>query len=99
MQNIVREDFVSLLKRGKVAFKFQKKDGTKRDAIGTLHSDFLPPLPNDPLLRAEAEAKAEQAARSAPLTVRYWDLDVKGFRAVNLDTILSEPALVEEIAA
>jgi hypothetical protein len=96
MKNVIREDFVSLLQRGKVAFTFQKKDGTKRDAIGTLHSDHLPPMPTDPVLLAEAEKKAADAARANPLTVRFWDLDVKGFRAVNLDTMLTEPVLVEE---
>lgn len=96
--NISREAFEALLYKGKVSFKFRKKDGTTREALGTLHQSQLPALPSDPAERAAQESKSESFRAANPLTVRFWDLSNGGFRSVNLDTLLMpEPALVQEL--
>ena len=39
-----REKMRNLLRHNIVTFKFQKRDGSIRTAVGTLHPDFLPPI-------------------------------------------------------
>ena len=96
--SISRDDFEALLRKGKVTFAFRKKDGTRREAIGTLHPKQLPAMPTDPVVLAEQELKTKAFRAANPLTVRFWDISNGGFRAVNLDTLLMpEPVLVEAL--
>lgn len=93
---IEREAMEELLHKGRVQFSFQKKDKTTRQAQGTLHAKHLPVQNLSEVELATQTQKADEFRRNNPLSVRFWDLDNGGFRSVNLDTLLTMPALVEE---
>lgn len=92
----LRTAFETDLKKGKVKFSFRKKDGTTRDAVGTLHASKLPALPTDEVLRQQQVDSAARFRQNNPLTVKFFDLDNGGFRSVNVDTFVKLPQLVEE---
>lgn len=91
----LRDHLETLLKAGKVSFNFRKKDGTNRHAIGTLHPDYLPRQNLNEQELAAQQAKAAQSKIDHPFLIRYWDLGVNGFRAVDVLTLNGEPEVVE----
>lgn len=91
----LRDTLIENLKKGKVSFSFRKKDGTNREAVGTLHPKYLP---SQNLSQEELDkqtAKAAQFRIDNPFVVRYWDLGVSGFRTVDVLTLNREPEVVE----
>jgi len=88
-----REVFDDLLKQGVVEFTFEKKDGSIRDAMATLHDSHLPLKDQD----EEAQAKAAAKRANNPGLVTFWDIEADGWRSFQLDTLLSGPTLVEEL--
>jgi len=59
----------SRLAEGEVEFEYTKKDGTIRKARGTLNTGMIP------------KAHLPKKRPTAPNNVRYWDLDVQGWRS------------------
>lgn len=69
------EDFKDLLRNGPVQFKFTKKDGTLREALGTLDPSYIP---------EDHQPKNETSFTSK--NVRYYDMELKAWRSVSGDT-------------
>ena len=61
--------FRNLLKKNVVKFRYKKKDGTVRTALGTLKKDMLPKF------------KTEKRPTYNPLRFIYWDTERKQFRS------------------
>ena len=61
--------FRNLLKKNIVKFRYKKKDGTVRTALGTLKKDMLPKF------------KTEKRPTYNPLRFIYWDTKRKQFRS------------------
>lgn len=75
-----KQQLTELLQKEVVSFVYEKKGGGMREAIGTLiPSKMPPPKPIDPT--AEPKPQKETAY------VTYWDLEAKGFRMVNPETV------------
>lgn len=70
---ITHEELKSLLKQGPVDFSFRKKDGSLREAKGTLE------LSNVPI---ESQPKGGKG----PTGVIFFDLDKNGWRCVSLES-------------
>ncbi len=67
---IDREPMEELLRKGRVAFSFQKKDKTTRQANGTLHVSQLPVQNVGEVELAVQQAKADEFRANNPLTVK-----------------------------
>lgn len=68
------------LQKGVVKVLFEKKDGTVREMICTLRSDYLP----------VTEEKGEKVARKENDEVlAVWDIDNAGWRSFRYDSIKS----------
>jgi len=91
----LRDRLEMMLKAGKVSFKFTKKDKTTRHAIGTLHPDYLPRQNLNEQELAAQQVKAAQSRIDNPFLIRYWDLGVNGFRAVDVLSLQEEPEVAE----
>ena len=61
--------FRNLLKKNIVKFRYKKKDGTTRTALGTLKKDMLPKF------------KTEKRPVYNPLRFIYWDTERNQFRS------------------
>lgn len=65
------------LKSGIVSFTFKKKDGTTRDAVGTLNGNYF-------------EYESKGASRVVRLDViKYFDLDRQSFRSLRIESLMS----------
>jgi hypothetical protein len=67
--------FRKMLQKGKIHFEFTKKDGTLREALGTLNSEFIP---------MEMQPKEDNLEKYENL--RYFDLDKNAWRSISSDT-------------
>ena len=65
-----------LLRKGEVQFTFEKKDGTKRDAKGTLREDLIP----------EDMKPLESYMNPKATNPKYFDLDKNAWRSMSYDT-------------
>ena len=77
-------DLRKALNEGVVLFRFQKKDGTLRDARGTTCPDLIP-SDNMP----KGKRTPEQQAAFMRQTVAFYDIDKKAWRSMRIDTIWS----------
>jgi hypothetical protein len=68
---------LSQLQAGVCIFWYKKKDGTLRKAIGTLRSDLIP-------LSQTGKAPQQNTTKQ-----NYYDLDVAGFRAFEISSIIA----------
>lgn len=59
------------LMKGVVKFTFKKKDGSIRQAIGTLVHDKI-------------NYEFKGTGKSSPVTLPYWDLEKNAFRSLNI---------------
>lgn len=67
------EEFKKTLRENfETNFKFTKKDGTEREARGTLNVNMIP---------EENTPKGTQTWESPEDIVKYWDLDKEGWRS------------------
>ena len=87
------KNIVELMGTSVVQFQYRKKDGTLRQARGTLCIEMSPEY--DEALRRMAERQTEKSSQKKdenPLDyVTYWDMDKRGFRSFlirNLDDYL-----------
>ena len=82
-QAYMTRDLLEWLGRGKVWFAYRKADGTTRRAWGTLCKGVTEDFDS---YQYKGEADAE-AARDIT-TVRYWDIDARGFRSFKAARLL-----------
>ena len=76
------EDFKKKLKAGEVKFKYTKKDGSKREAKGTLKVELMD-LP-EKIKNPDVDKASDNMKKKKKLpadSVFYYDLDSKGFRS------------------
>ena len=70
---MTQKEFVQTLRENfETKFKFQKKDGTEREARGTLNFDAIP---------KESTPKGTQTWEDPDDIVKYWDLDKEAWRS------------------
>lgn len=70
------EELRSFLLKGKVKFIFDKKDGSKREALGTLNEKSIPieMLPKEDHVNAKAN------------NFKYFDIEKNGWRSLSSET-------------
>jgi len=86
MTEAVEKEFLEALHAGEVEFKFKKKDGTTREARGTLKADLMDIEPK------ATDKKVEDGKKKhfvPPSVIVYWDLDSKAFRSFRKDNFIS----------
>ena len=76
MNVIKTEELKEMLKLGKVHFEFIKRDGTLREALGTLNMNYIP----------ENMRPSDSSTNRNITTLRYFDLDKNEWRSVSGDT-------------
>ena len=76
MNVIKTEELKEMLKTGKVHFEFAKRDGTLREAFGTLNMNYIP----------ENMRPSDSSTNRNITTLRYFDLDKNEWRSVSGDT-------------
>lgn len=64
------------LKSGIAQFSFKKVDGSIREAVGTLSSDFF-----------SYDSKGSEMKENL-LVVKYWDLESNGFRSFKIENLI-----------
>lgn len=74
------EKLIDDLSKGAVKFKYTKKDGTVREAFGTTNINFIPS-------EHRPSEEASTVITDTP-TVRYYDLNSKGWRSFIKENIL-----------
>ena len=67
------EEFSKMLREGIVDFQFTKKDGTLRNAKGTLLAEYLPPQ--------NADSDAKPARKQNENVLVYFDMEKGSFRS------------------
>lgn len=73
------KEFKESLRNGVVEFSYEKKDGTIREAKGTLNSEVY-----------GEENKPKGTGFEVPENiVKYYDLDKEGWRSFNFDKLIS----------
>lgn len=82
-------EFKKKLSAGEVKFKYMKKDGSERTAVGTLD----PKLMNLPEKKTSSDidnaAAKQKKARKLPAdSVFYYDLESKGFRSFKMSNFI-----------
>lgn len=82
-------EFKKKLSAGEVKFKYMKKDGSERTAVGTLD----PKLMNLPEKKTSSDidnaAAKQKKARKLPAdSVFYYDLEAKGFRSFKMSNFI-----------
>lgn len=68
------------LQQGETHFVFKKKDGSKRNAIGTLNFDLIP--------TDDTQFKSEQPREERDDQVTYYDLEKMAWRCCKTENIL-----------
>lgn len=77
-----KKAFYSKLQKDKVRFQYKKKDGSTRDAYGTLKPELLPPPRDSNDTRTTARERMKRAFPDD--SVFYYDLDKKAFRSFKM---------------
>jgi len=70
MKTLTIDELKILLKSGKVHFEYKKKDGSLREANGTLLMDIIP------------ENKKPKGEEKEYKNLRYFDLDINEWRSI-----------------
>ena len=87
MDNTEKEEFKKKLREGKVEFKYKKKDGTERKAVGTMDPKLMD-LP-DKKTQSDVDGAEKKKVRKLPEdSVFYYDLEAKGFRSFKMDNFI-----------
>lgn len=68
------------LQQGKTNFVFKKKDGSKRNAIGTLNFDIIP--------AEDTQFKSDEPREERTDQVTYYDLEKMAWRCCKTENIL-----------
>ena len=82
-----KEDFKKKLREGKVEFKYKKKDGTERKAVGTMKPELMD-LPEKKTQSAVDGAEKKKARKLPEDSVFYYDLESKGFRSFKMENFI-----------
>lgn len=69
------------LQQGETHFVFKKKDGSRREAVGTLSFDIIPV--------EDTQFKSEEQREERPDQVTYYDLEKMAWRCCKTENILS----------
>lgn len=69
------------LQQGKTSFVFKKKDGSRRQAVGTLNFDLIP--------TEDTQFKSEEQREERQDQVTYYDLEKMAWRCCKTENILS----------
>ncbi len=69
------------LQQGKTNFVFKKKDGSRREAVGTLSFDIIPV--------EDTQFKSEEQREERTDQVTYYDLEKMAWRCCKTENILS----------
>jgi len=69
------------LQQGETHFVFKKKDGSRREAIGTLNFEIIP--------TEDTQFKSEQPREERDDQVTYYDLEKLAWRCCKTENILS----------
>lgn len=77
-KNVLKE----CLQKGVVKVVFTKKDGSEREMICTLRSDYLP-------VSSETKPLNESARKENDEVLAVWDINNAGWRSFRYDTIKS----------
>lgn len=72
-------EFKKALHNGKVEFKYLKKNGEEREALGTLNLEIM----------GEENAPKGSGVETPDTTIRYYDLNSEGWRSFIIDNIIS----------
>ena len=83
-------DFKNALKNGEVLFTFKKKDGTVREARGTLKVDLLPKIE---VSESESESESAQPKKKRVIdedVICYYDLDKLAWRSFRFEQLISD---------
>ena len=87
MDSTQKEEFKKKLRGGEVKFSYKKKDGSVRDARGTMKPELmdLPEKKSQP----EVDTAEKKNVRKLPEdSVFYYDLDKKGFRSFKMENFV-----------
>lgn len=68
------------LQQGKTNFVFKKKDGSRRQAVGTLNFDIIP--------QEDTQFKSEEQKEERQDQVTYYDLEKMAWRCCKTENIL-----------
>ena len=82
-----KEELQDILRQGECEFIFIKKNGEEREALGTLHPDYLP-IQDQDAPRGQSNETED--------TLTYFDLNANNWRRFIIDSLISDPELVVE---
>ena len=68
------------LQQGKTSFVFKKKDGSRREAVGTLNFDIIP--------TEDTQFKSDEPHEERTDQVTYYDLEKMAWRCCKTENIL-----------
>jgi hypothetical protein len=77
-------EFKNALKNGEVLFKFKKKDGTIREARGTLKADLLPKVE---VIESESDQPKKKRVIDEDV-IFYYDLDKLAWRSFRFEQFI-----------
>ena len=80
MEVNVAETLRDALKKGETHFVFKKKDGSRREAKGTLNFDLIPD--------ADKQFKSEQQREESDAVVTYYDLEKMAWHSCKTENII-----------
>lgn len=87
MDDTQKEEFKQKLREGKVEFKYKKKDGTERKAVGTMDPKLMD-LP-EKKTQSDVDGAEKKKTRKLPSdSVFYYDLEAKGFRSFKMENFI-----------
>lgn len=72
-------EFKKALHDGKVQFKYTKKNGEERDALGTLNFDVM----------GEDNIPKGKGYETSDSNIRYYDLNSEGWRSFIVDNLIN----------
>ena len=82
-----KKEFMKKLREGKVEFKYKKKDGTERRAVGTMDPKLMD-LP-EKKTQSDVDSAEKKKTRKLPEdSVFYYDLEAKGFRSFKMENFI-----------
>lgn len=85
-----KEEFKKKLRAGEVKFKFIKKDGTERIALGTMNPDLMDlPKKVEDKSQSDVDKAEKKKTRKLPEdSVFFYDLEKKGFRSFKMSNFI-----------
>ena len=75
MEKVNTDKLKELLVKDKIEFSFKKKDGSLREAKGTLNSEFIP----------ESMLPKEDFVNKKSTNLKYFDLEKNAWRSLSYD--------------